>query len=202
MADTISELYEKYTGQVGEALEDDRYFQYLFEMVQAGNNTLQQQYRVLHKVVDERWLTVVEEGIEAIFNIVDKPRRFIATSEEVVPVALAKKITADSVRQLSQNTQFIASDENGEIQPTRILNVTTEESYDLYENRFVYHLIQRLFAFVDKRTDVIFWSTGDETCNVMSMESKVDDAYEEISYKVEMTIKPQPEEEDPSDNDE
>ena len=189
MADTISELYEKYTGQVGEALEDDRYFQYLFEMVQAGNNTLQQQYRVLHKVVDERWLTVVEEGIEAIFNIVDKPRRFIATSEEVVPVALAKKITADSVRHLSQNTQFIASDENGEIQPTRILNVTTEESYDLYENRFVYHLIQRLFTFVDKRTDVIFWSTGDETCNVMSMESKVDDAYEEISYKVEMTIK-------------
>lgn len=189
MADTISELYEKYTGQVGEALEDDRYFQYLFEMVQAGNNTLQQQYRVLHKVVDERWLTIVEEGVEAIFNIVDKPRRFIATSEEVVPVALAKKITADSVRHLSQNTQFIASDENGEIQPTRILNVTTEESYDLYENRFVYHLIQRLFAFVDKRTDVIFWSTGDETCNVMSMESKVDDAYEEISYKVEMTIK-------------
>ena len=95
MADTISELYEKYTGQVGEALEDDRYFQYLFEMVQAGNNTLQQQYRVLHKVVDERWLTVVEEGIEAIFNIVDKPRRFIATSEEVVPVALAKKITPE-----------------------------------------------------------------------------------------------------------
>ena len=158
-------------------------------MVQAGDNTLQQKNRILHKVVDEQWLTVVEEGIESIFNIVDKPRRFIATSEEVVPVALAKKITADSVRHLSQNTQFIASNENGEIQPTRILNVTTEESYDLYENRFVYHLIQRLFSFVDKRTDVIFWSTGDETCNTMSMESKIDDAYEEISYKIEMTIK-------------
>ena len=106
-----------------------------------------------------------------------------------MPVALAKKITADSVRHLSQNTQFVTMNEAGEIMPTKILNVTTEESYDLYENRFVYHLIQRLFAFVDKRTDVIFWSTGDETCNVMSMESKVDDAYEEISYKVEMTIK-------------
>ena len=87
------------------------------------------------------------------------------------------------------SVRFIASDENGEIQPTRILNVSTEESYDLYENRFVYHLIQRLFSFVDKRTDVIFWSTGDETCNTMSMESKIDDAYEEISYKIEMTIK-------------
>lgn len=185
---TISDLYSQYTSLV-ESLEDDRYFQYLFEMIQAGDNTLEQKNRILHKVIDERWLTVVEEGIEAIFNIVDKPRRFIATTEEVVPVALAKKITADSVRHLSQNTQFIASNENGEIQPTRILNVTSEESFDLYENRFVYHLIQRLFAFVDKRTDVIFWSTGDETCNVMSMESKIDDAYEEISYKIEMTIK-------------
>ena len=186
---TINDLYEKYTTQVEENLEDDRYFQYLFEMIQAGDNTLRQKNRVLHKVVDERWLTIVEEGIESIFNIVDKPRRFIKSTEEVVPVALAKKITADSVRHLSQNTQFIAANAAGEIQPTRILTVATEESYDLYENRFVYHLIQRLFAFVDKRTDVIFWSTGDETCNVMSMESKVDDAYEEISYKVEMTIK-------------
>ncbi len=49
------------------------------------------------------------------------------------------------------SVRFIASDENGEIQPTRILNVSTEESYDLYENRFVYHLIQRLFTF-DGRT--------------------------------------------------
>ncbi|RGI27927.1 hypothetical protein DXC28_00530 [Ruminococcus sp. OM08-9BH] len=186
---TINDLYEKYTTQVEENLEDDRYFQYLFEMIQAGDNTLQQKNRVLHKVVDERWLTIVEEGIDAIFNIVDKPRRFLKTSEEVVPVALAKKITADSVRHLSQNTQFINQNAAGEIEPTKILTVTTEESYDLYENRFVYHLIQRLFTFVDKRTDVIFWSTGDETCNVMSMESKVDDAYEEISYKVEMTIK-------------
>ena len=189
MADSINELYAKYAEGVGGSLEEDRYFQYLFEMIQAGDNTLQQKNRVLHKVVDEQWLNVVEEGITAIFNIVDKPRRFITTSEEVVPVALAKKITADSVRHLSQNTQYINTNAAGEIQPTHILNVTTEESYDLYENRFVYHLIQRLFAFVDKRTDVIFWATGDETCNVMSMESKVDDAYEEISYKVEMTIK-------------
>ncbi|MDD6456930.1 MAG: DUF2357 domain-containing protein [Lachnospiraceae bacterium] len=189
MADTINELYAKYADGVEQSLVDSKYFQYLFEMVQAGDNTLHQTRRVLHKVVDEEWLKVVEEGIDSIFNIVDKPRRFITTSEEVVPVALARKITADSVRHLSQNTQFITANAKGEIRPTHILNVTTEETYDLYENRFIYHLIQRLFAFVDKRTDVIFWSTGDETCNVLNMESKVDDAYEEISYKVEMTIR-------------
>jgi hypothetical protein len=158
-------------------------------MIQAGSNVLQQKNQVLHKVVDERWLSTIEESLDAINNIIDKPRRFVTTKEEVVPVALAKKITADSVRHLSMNTQFIASDEDNNIQPTRILNVSTEESYDLYENRFIYHLIQRLVTFIDKRTDIIFWSTGDEKKNILSYQSKVEDAYEEIEYKLEMSIK-------------
>lgn len=186
---TINDLYLKYIDKVGETLESDRYFQYLFEMVQAGNTTLQQTHQVLHKVVDERWLTTIEDSLDAINTIIEKPRRFITTTEEVVPVALARKISADSVRHLSMNTQFIASDEDGEIHPTRVLNVSTDESYDLYENRFIYHLIQRLVTFIDKRTDVIFWSTGDETRNTLKMESKVDDAYEQIEYKIEMKIK-------------
>ena len=42
---------------------------------------------------------------------------------------------------------------------------------------------------MDKRTDVIFWSTGDEIRNRFKMHSKIDDAYEEIEYNVEMTVK-------------
>ncbi len=188
MAETINDLYLKYANKVGQTLERDRYFQYLFEMVKAGTNLLAQRKQVLHKVVDERWLSTIEESLDALNNVIDKPRRFITTTEEVVPVSLAKKITAESVRHLSQNTQFIASDEGGDVQPTRILNVTVEESYDLYENRFIYHLIQRLVTFIDKRTDLIFWSTGDEKRDVISFESRVDDAYEQIEYKMEMKI--------------
>ena len=189
MANSINDLYSKYVNRVGRTLESDRYFQYLYEMTQAGKTNLQQKNVVLHKVVDERWLTIIEESLDAINTIIEKPRRFITTKEEVVPVSLAKKISAESVRHLSQNTQFIASNENGDIQPTRILNTTTEETYDLYENRFIYHLIQRLVTFIDKRTDVIFWSTGDETENSLHMDCTVDDAYEQIQYRVDMTIK-------------
>mgnify|MGYP000550867445 CR=1 FL=1 len=55
MADTINDLYLKYVNSVGSTLEDDRYFRYLFEIVQAGANTLRQNHQVLHKVVDERY---------------------------------------------------------------------------------------------------------------------------------------------------
>ena len=129
------------------------------------------------------------DSLDAINTIIENPRRFITTEEEVVPVSLAKKISADSVRHLSQNTQFLAPSDDGGVHPTRILNVNTVETYDLYENRFIYHLIQRLLTFVDKRTDVIFWSTGNEIRNRFKMHSKIDDAYEEIEYNVEMTVK-------------
>lgn len=189
MANTLNDLYLKYINKVGKTLESDRYFQYLFEIVNAGETEVSQKNRILHKVVDERWLTTIEDALDPLNKIINNPRRFITTDEEVVPVSLARKITGDSVRHLSQNTQFLASSEDGDVRPTKVLNVTTRETYDLYENRFIYHLIQRLVTFIDKRTDLIFWSTGDETAHVMTLNSKIDDAYEEIGYKLEMTIK-------------
>ncbi len=189
MSDTIQDLYGSFAEQMGPIQEDDRYFRYLFELAQASETTIDQQREELVKVVDEEWISVIEDSLDAINNVIEKPRRFITTEQEVVPVSLAKKISADSVRHLSQNTQFLAPSDDGGVHPTKILNVSMAETYDLYENRFVYHLIQRLLTFVDKRTDVIFWSTGNEIRNRFTMHSKIGDAYEEIEYNVEMTVK-------------
>lgn len=189
MSETIQDLYTSFSEQMEPIQEDSRYFRYLFEMAQASGTTIEQQREELVKVVDEEWISMIEDSLDAINTIIENPRRFITTEEEVVPVSLAKKISADSVRHLSQNTQFLAPSEDGDVHPTRILNVSTVETYDLYENRFIYHLIQRLLTFVDKRTDVIFWSTGNEIRNRFKMHSKIDDAYEEIEYNVEMTVK-------------
>lgn len=189
MSDTIQDLYGSFAEQMGPIQEDDRYFRYLFELAQASETTIDQQREELVKVVDEGWISVIEDSLDAINNVIEKPRRFITTEQEVVPVSLAKKISADSVRHLSQNTQFLAPSDDGGVHPTKILNVSMAETYDLYENRFVYHLIQRLLTFVDKRTDVIFWSTGNEVRNRFTMHSKICDAYEEIEYNVEMTVK-------------
>lgn len=189
MSDTIQDLYGSFAEQMGPIQEDDRYFRYLFELAQASETTIDQQREELVKVVDEEWISVIEDSLDAINNVIEKPRRFITTEQEVVPVSLAKKISADSVRHLSQNTQFLAPSDDGGVHPTKILNVSMAETYDLYENRFVYHLIKRLLTFVDRRTDVIFWSTGNEVRNRFTMHSKIGDAYEEIEYNVEMTVK-------------
>jgi len=190
LASTLNELYLKYVNKVGSTLEKDKYFQYLFNLIASGKNELTQTNQILHKVVDEEWLTTVEEVLDPLFRIVENPKKFIETEEELVPASLAKKISSESVRHLSQNTQFLEpNDEDDEVHPSKILNVSHKETLNLYENRFVYCLIKRLFAFIDKRTNIIFWSTGDETRNHVAMETQIEDGYEQIQYKIEMNVK-------------
>lgn len=187
MSKTIRGLYRKYSKRMS-SLEDDEYFQYLYDKVAAGKNEIQFLQQTLHKELDCEWLIEIENSLPSINKVIEKPRKFIKTVEEVVPVELAKKISSDSVRHLSQNTQFIAYSDENKIHPTKILNVSNEETYDLYENRFIYHLIQRLIAFIDRRTDIIFWMAGDEIKNVIQMNSKIKNQDEDIEYKLEIRV--------------
>ena len=78
MDETLNELYLKYVNNVGPALEEDRNFQYLFDLIQSGETTIEQQNQIMHKVVDEEWLTVVEDTIDSIYKIIAAPRKFIS----------------------------------------------------------------------------------------------------------------------------
>ena len=190
MAGTLIDMYLKYRNKVERAMEEDSYYNYMMGMIEGAPNQIEQFNRVLHKKVDEKWMREVEAAIPSLIKVIANPRRFIKSEEEIVPVELAKKITADSVKHLARNTQFISDiDAQGNVRPSKIMSVTTQESFNLYENRFIYHLVNKLVRFIDKRTDIIFWSTGDEQESVLKINSEMEDDYEEIEYKIEMRIK-------------
>ena len=108
MAGTLIDMYLKYRNKVERAMEDDNYYNYMMGLISEAPNEIEQFNRVLHKKVDEKWLNEVEAGIPALMQVISNPRRFIKAEEEIVPVELAKKITADSVKHLARNTQFIS----------------------------------------------------------------------------------------------
>ena len=64
--------------------------------------------------------------------------------EEVVKIEQAKKITVETIKHLSKNTNFIQTIDpvTGDVTPSKLLNVRKEESYDTYENRLIYTLVQ------------------------------------------------------------
>ena len=97
------------------------------------------------------WLTIMEETIRYIDNILRNPNRFIINEEDIVKIELARRVTVESIKHLSRNTNLIQKydKKTGDIKPSKILNINKEESYDTYENRFIYSLIQNMRAYVN-----------------------------------------------------
>jgi exonuclease SbcC len=184
----IDKLYLKYRGKVQRHLEEDPYYQYLLELIASGRPTITQVNRVLDKSVDEKWLEAIETAIPSIHEIIAHPRRFLTTVEDLKPVEKVSKIGPSTVQHLASHTQYITGMRGGSVYPGKLLTLENEESLDLYENRFISTLIRKLGEFIEKRTGALFWDAGDEQSSLLRMESTMEDDYEIIEYKLDMTI--------------
>src|SRR5574344_2115590 len=99
--------------------------------------------------LDYSWVDVLDESIPYLDNIIRNPRRFIVSEEDIVPIEKTKKVGEESVKHLAIHTQLIQDvDKEGNVKPIKLLNVFKEETIDLYENRFIYSLINNLYTFV------------------------------------------------------
>lgn len=105
---------------------------------------------------DIDWIEMMEGTIPYLDNIFRAPNRFIINEEEIVKIERARRITVESIKNLSKNTNFIqeVDKKTGDVKPSKILNIDKEESYDTYENRLIYTLIQNMkfFLSVKKKT--------------------------------------------------
>jgi len=188
MSDKIQELFEQYHQSFLSAVNSDDFFTYLMNAVQSGDNEMSFLMKKLNKNIDMRWVEVLEDCIVPLDTIIRNPRRFIVQEDEIVPVHLAKKVTPDSVRHLSQHTHYISKFDGDDIQPNKILNVTREDTIDIYENRFIYTLLLKLKEFLEKRTNVLFKSMDDEEMAHIVMKGQFSPQLgEKVAYSIDLS---------------
>ena len=102
---------------------------------------------------DTEWITIMEDTIRYIDNILRNPNRFIVNEEDIVKIELARRVTVESIKHLARNTNLIQDydKKTGDVKPYKILNINKEESYNTYENRFIYSLIQNMKVFIARK---------------------------------------------------
>lgn len=103
------------------------------------------------------WLNEIEFACPYLENLVRNPKLFLQKENEVVKIEKAKKISVESVKDLSKHTQYIDKIDKMtlEVQPSKILITKREETYNVYENRFVYTLIDNLVRFITKKEELL-----------------------------------------------
>ena len=141
----ILELYESKAEK-----EQERFFKDI-------NSELNVQTEFAKVKEDLSWIEIMELTVPYLDNILRNPNRFIVNEEEIVKIELARKITVESIKHLSKNTNLIQDfdKKTGDVRPSKILNINKEESYDTYENRFIYSLIQNMKFFISRKKKAI-----------------------------------------------
>lgn len=175
MSEYYSEWYDNFIESMGLFGGDELYDSFR-SMLSCGSNTIALNRKIMEKTIDVSWVEAIEKGLVYVDNVMRNPRKTIENVEEVVPIALSKKITVDSIKHLAQHTDLIQSvdPKTGKITPSKVLNVHKEESMLTYENKFVNTLIDRLFIFVNRRYDKLKEVSKDEEVFSLEYDTSMD----------------------------
>ena len=145
-------IYEKIVYQINNLIKQEDIYPKYMDSISGGKNDYKISQVYTRKNYDNSWIGTIEDCIVSLDNIVRNPRKFIVIEEDIVDISLARSISVESVKHLSQHTNLISSvDKNGMVIPSKILNTSKEESFDIYENRFIYTLLLKVRDFIDRR---------------------------------------------------
>ena len=139
------------------------------------------------------WLKLMEDTIQYLDNILRNPNRFIVNEEDVVKIELARRVTVESIKHLARNTNLIQDidKKTGDVKPSKILNINKEESFNTYENRFIYTLIQNMKFFISRKKSSVINESSFNCNNTLSYRGKcpMGDENVDIELKLNNTIK-------------
>ena len=103
------------------------------------------------------WLDEIEKACPFIDIIVRIPKIALIKEEEIVKIEKSKKITVASVKDLTKHSDYINKfdKKNDNVEPKKILDVRSEETFNIYENRFLYTLINDMDKFIYEKEKLL-----------------------------------------------
>ena len=99
------------------------------------------------------WLDEIEEACPRLDKIVRMAKVALIQEANVELIEKAKRITVESVKDLAKHTNYINKfdEETGTVEPGKILDIRSEETFNIYENRFLHTLVYLIDRFVAER---------------------------------------------------
>ncbi len=139
--------------------------------------------------VNFEWLDIMEDTVQYLDNILRNPNRFIVNEEDVVKIELARRVTVDSIKHLARNTNLIQDidKKTGDVKPSKILNINKEESFNTYENRFIYTVVQNMRMFLERKKSTLVGESSFKSDNQLSYSGNCSFGDEKVGIELKMS---------------
>ena len=167
----IDEIVKKKKNKFLKSLDSNMYFKSVF----SGDS------------LSFEWIDQIEFSCPYIDIVVRNPKLTLIKEERVVNAEKSKKVTVESIKDLSKHTNYISKydEEKNYIEPSKILNIFNEETYNIYENRFLYTLVKQVESFIFKKEQELKdFKFNDTKLLEYSATSKTD--YEKVSIELRL----------------
>ena len=153
----IKKFYKSYRKFYNDCNKLFNYPNYHRYSVNKGNLDIELKKITENTEFETKWIDIIESYLPSIDKITDDPRRDLALQEVIVPVEKASKTNYKSVQFLSQNTRYIKeyNRKKNDLKIDKVLSYVPDDKIDIYENRFIMTLIERLNFIILNAYEVV-----------------------------------------------
>ncbi|MGM0495858.1 MAG: DUF2357 domain-containing protein [Bacillota bacterium] len=186
---TAKRYYKKLNTTFKGVNKTDSFAKQFLNLINSGKAEMYQKEKLEKRIFDDSWIADIENIVPVIDKITRNPREILYKYQEVVPIERAKKTDPDTIKHLAANTQFIRDvDRSGNVMPTKVLTSRHDSTINIYENRFLMTLVNKLHQFVEIRSNLIIDKMNTEYVNILKVKSKLSWESTEINYDINLRI--------------
>ena len=178
------ELLESYFNQLEKETD---FVSYFYDAYFNGKNDVSLVEEVELRKFNQDWLKQIESYFPSIDRITKNMKSHLRFESEIIPVEKVKQIDSESIKHLSQHTEYIRSMDQNEIIPEKLKTPKSDVEFDLYENRFVTTLIFRLRDFLNRKINDMEKKLHDERRLTFKSGSKF--SFNDSNYVLNLDIK-------------
>ena len=143
---------DKLYGEIDKKTSDD-----CIEFNKNIESNMRYRNEISSDLLNLEWLDLLENACPYIDNIIRNPKLTLIREENVNKIEKVRKTSVESVKNLAVHSQYIdkIDDLTKDVQPSKLLEVYNVETYNIYENRVIYTLLDKLNRFIRNKEQLI-----------------------------------------------
>ena len=138
--------------------------------------------------IETDWVNEIERCLPYLVDAIQEDRQFVKNEGETYPIEKIRAVSKDAIVDLSKHSNYITRkpEEGQPVIPDKLYQAHKETDYAVYENRFLFTLLDYLHDFLSIRLNAILEAAG-KYDGLIELRKTVKSADRTISFRLDFS---------------
>ena len=138
--------------------------------------------------IETDWVNEIERCLPYLVDAIQEDRQFVKNEGETYPIEKIRAVSKDAIVDLSKHSNYITRkpEEGQPVIPDKLYQAHKETDYAVYENRFLFTLLDYLHDFLSIRLNAILEAAG-KYDGLIELRKTVKSADRTVSFRLDFS---------------